>query len=68
MFHTYLHESNPAEQDWISLRPYFGWQSEQVIQNKYKMTSRFGGTVPHHDYLKKHLKYTNLVFNISRKE
>ena len=28
MFHAYLHESNPAEQDWKSLRPYFGWQSE----------------------------------------
>ena len=35
-FHAYLHESNPAEQDWKSLRPYFGWQSEQVIQNTYK--------------------------------
>ena len=32
-FHTYLHESNNAEEDWKSLRPYFGWQSEQVIQD-----------------------------------
>ena len=24
-FHAYLHESNPAEQDWKSLRSYFGW-------------------------------------------
>ena len=23
--HTYLHESNNAEPDWKSLRPYFGW-------------------------------------------
>ena len=54
--HAYVHESNPAEQDWKSLRPYFGWQSEQVLQNTYKVTSRFGGTVPQHDYLKKHFK------------
>ena len=30
-FHAYLYESNPAEQDWKSLRSYFGWQSEHVI-------------------------------------
>ena len=33
IFHTYLHESNNAEEDWKSLRPYFGWQFEQVIQD-----------------------------------
>ena len=60
-FHTHLHESNHAEQDWKSLRPYFGWQTEKVIQDTYKVTSRFGGTIPHHDYLK------NLVFNIPRR-
>ena len=52
-FHTQLHESNYAEDDWKSLRPYFGWQSEQVIQDTYKVRSRFGGTIPHSDYLKK---------------
>ena len=55
-FHAYLHEINPTEQDWKSLRLYFSWQSEQVIQSTYKVTSRLGGTVPHHDYLKKHFK------------
>ena len=25
---AHLHDSNPAEEDWKSLRPYFGWQSE----------------------------------------
>ena len=65
-FHAYLHESNP-EQGWKSLRPYFGWQSEQVIQDTYKVTSRFGGTTPHHDYLKKHFKSRNPVFNIPRR-
>ena len=51
-FHTHLHGSNHAEHDWKSLRPYFGWQSEKVIQDTYKVMSRFGGTIPHHDYLK----------------
>ena len=60
--HT-LH-SNNAEPDWKSLRPYFGWQSEQVIQNTYKPTSRFGGTIPHHDYLKKHFQSRSPIFNI----
>ena len=36
---AHLHESNPAEEDWKSLRPYFGWQSEQVIKDTYKVTS-----------------------------
>ena len=31
-FHAYLHESNPAEQDYKSLSPYFCWQSVHVIQ------------------------------------
>ena len=65
--HAYMHDSNPAEEDWKSLRPYFGWQSEQVIKNTYQVTSRFGGTIPQHDYLKKHFKSRNPVFNIPRR-
>ena len=65
--HAYLHDSNPAEEDWKSRRPYFGWQSEQVIKNTYQVTSRFGGTIPQHDYLKKHFKSRNPVFNIPRR-
>ena len=65
--HAYKHYSNPAEEDWKSLRPYFGWQSEQVIKNTYQVTSRFGGTIPQHDYLKKHFKSRNPVFNIPRR-
>ena len=63
-FHTHLHESNHAEQDWKSLRPYFGWQSEQVIQETYKVTSRLGGTTPHHDYLK-NISNQEILFSIS---
>ena len=65
--HAYMHDSNPAEEDWKSLRPYFGWQSEQVIKNTCQVTSRFGGTIPQHDYLKKHFKSRNPVFNIPRR-
>ena len=65
--HAYMHDSNPAEEDWKSLRPYFGWQSEQVIKNTYQVTSRFGGTIPQHDYLKKHFKSRNPVLNIARR-
>ena len=65
--HAHLHDSNPAEEDWKSLRPYLGWQSEQVIKDTYKVTSRFGGTIPQHDYLKKHFKSRNPVFNIPRR-
>ena len=56
-----------VEEDWKSLRPYFGWQSEQVIQDTYKVTSRFEGTIPHSDYLNKHFKSRNPVFNICRR-
>ena len=35
--HVHLHDSNPAEEDWKSLRPYFGWQSEQVIKDTYQV-------------------------------
>ena len=66
-FHAYLHESNPAEQDWKSLGPYIGWQSEQFIQRTYKEASRFGRTVPQHDDLKKHFKSRDPVFNIPRR-
>ena len=65
--YAHLHDSNPAEEDWKSLRPYFDWQSEQVIKDTYKVTSRFGGTIPRHDYLKKHFKSRNPVFNIPRR-
>ena len=66
-FHANLHDSNPTEPDWKSLRLYSDWQSEQVIQITYKVTSRFGGTVPQHDYLKKYFKSRNPVFNIPRR-
>ena len=32
-----------------------------------RVRSRFGGTIPHHAYLKKHFKSRNAVFNIPRR-
>ena len=75
-YRFYFHENNhPPEhrhsedstQDCKSVRAYFGWQSDQVIQNTYKVTSLIGGTVPQYDYLKKHFKSWNPVFDISRR-
>ena len=66
-FHAHLPQSKPAEEDWRSLRSMFGLQSEQVIQNTCKVTSRFGGTVPQNDYLKKHFKSRNPVFTFLRR-
>ena len=39
----------------------------QVIKDTYQVTSRFGRTIPQHDYLKKHFKPRNPVFNIPRR-
>ena len=65
MVHAYLYECNPAEEDWKSQRLHLGCQSEQVIQNTYKVTStRFGATAPQHVYMKKHFKSRNPVYNI----
>ena len=37
----------------INSHPFLvGIVSEQVIQDTYKVTSRFGGTIPHSDYLR----------------
>ena len=63
-FHIHLHGSNHAEQDWKSLQPYFGWLSEQVIQDNYKVTSRFGGSIPHHD-TRKNISNKEILFSIS---
>ena len=63
----HLHQTNPTEEDLKSLRPYFGWQPEQVIHNTYKATSRFGGTVPQQNYLKQHFKSRIPALNIPRR-
>ena len=44
--------------------PSFGWQSEQVIQDTYKVTIKFGHIIPHYDSLKT-ISNQEILFSIS---
>ena len=61
-----LHHSSPQEPDWNALRPFFAWTSPSSIKDTFNVTTRHG-TAPHtQDYIKKHFKSRNPVFNIPR--
>ena len=61
-----LHQSSPQEPDWNALRPVFAWTSPSSIKDTFNVTTRHG-TAPHtQDYIKKHFKSRNPVFNIPR--
>ena len=61
-----LHQSSPQEPDWNALRPFFAWTSPSSIKDTFNVTTRHG-TAPHtQDYIKKHFKSRNPVFNIPR--
>ena len=61
-----LHQSSPQELDWNALRPFFAWTSPSSIKDTFNVTTRHG-TAPHtQDYIKKHFKSRNPVFNIPR--
>ena len=63
---TNLHQGSSQEPDWNALRPFFAWTSPSSIQDTFKFTTRHG-TAPHtQDYIKKHFKSCNPVFNIPR--
>ena len=62
-----LHQSSPQEPDWDALRPFFAWTSPSSIKDTFNVTTRHG-TAPHtQDYIKKHFKSRNPVFNIPRR-
>ena len=62
-----LHQSSPQEPDWNALRPFFAWTSPSSIKDTFNVTTRHG-TAPHtQDYIKKHFKSRNPVFNIPRR-
>ena len=42
--------------DWKKFRPFFGWQSEDVIANTFKHTTRNGSITFDQDTLKKHFR------------
>ena len=64
VFKANLHQSSPQEPDWNALRPFFAWTSPSSIKDTFNVTTRHG-TAPHtQDYIKKHFKSRNPVFNI----
>ena len=66
VFTANLHQSSPQEPDWNALRPVFAWTSPSSIKDTFNVTTRHG-TAPHtQDYIKKHIKSHNPVFNIPR--
>ena len=66
VFTANLHQSSPQEPDWNALRPFFAWTSPSSIKDTFNVITRHG-TAPHtQDYIKKHFKSCNHVFNIPR--
>ena len=65
-WHSLCHDSLPSDVDWEALKPYFGLVPIPSIQNSFIVTTRYGPAASTQDYLKKHLKTRNLVFNIPR--
>ena len=64
---AHLHQSSSQEPDWNALRPFFAWTSPSSIQDTFNVTTRHG-IAPHtQDYIKKHFKSRNPVFNIPRR-
>ena len=62
-----LHQGSSQEPYWNALRPFFAWTSPSSIQDTFNVTTRHG-TAPHtQDYIKKHFKSRNPVFNIPRR-
>ena len=52
--------------DWAALQPYFRLAPIPSIQNTFKVTTRYGPAASTQNYLKKHFKARNPVFNIPR--
>ena len=64
VFTANLHQSSSQEPDWNALCPFFAWTSPSSIKDTFNVTTRHG-TAPHtQDYIKKHFKSRNPVFNI----
>ena len=62
-----LHQGSPQVPDWHALRPFFAWTSPSSIKDTFNVSTRHG-TAPHtQDYIKKHFKSCNPVFNIPRR-
>ena len=67
VFTANLHQSSPQEPERNALCPFFAWTSPSSIKDTFNVTTRHG-TAPHtEDYIKKHFKSCNPVFNIPRR-
>ena len=62
-----LHQGSSQEPDWNALRPFFAWRSPSSIQDTFNVTTRHGSAPHTQDYIKKHFKSRNPVFNIPRR-
>ena len=62
-----LHQGSSQEPDWNALRPFFAWTSPSSIQDTFNVTTRHGSAPHTQDYIKKHFKSCNPVFNIPRR-
>ena len=62
-----LHQGSSHEPDWNALRPFFAWTSPSSIQDTFNVTTRHGSAPHTQDYIKKHFKSRNPVFNIPRR-
>ena len=67
VFTANLHQSSPQEPDWNALRPIFAWTSPSRIKDTFNVTTRHGTAPRTQDYIKKHFKSRNPVFNIPRR-
>ena len=62
-----LHQGSSQEPDWNALRPFFAWTSPSSIQDTFNVTTRHGSAPHTQDYIKKHFKSRNPVFNTLRR-
>ena len=62
-----VHQGSSQEPDWNALRPFFAWTSPSSIQDTFNVTTRHGSAPHTQDYIKKHFKSRNPVFNIPRR-
>ena len=62
-----LHQGSSQEPDCNALRPFIAWTSPSSIQDTFNVTTRHGSAPHTQDYIKKHFKSRNPVFNIPRR-
>ena len=66
VFTANLHQSSPQEPDWNTQRLFLAWTSPSSIKDTFNVTTRHGTAPNIQDYIKKHFKPRNPVFNIPR--